>query len=172
MNVPGDVAAAEVVRRAHIGHEASVKSIGALYFIGGLLTGCGALILPFMLVHGPHATAGDGESAFMAILAVIFGVLSILLSTTCFGLYGLRPWARITATILAVIGLLGFPIGTLINAYFLWLLLSAKGSMVFSKEYKEIIALTPHVKYRTSWIVLGVLILLIVGVVVAILAAI
>ena len=40
----------------------------------------------------------------------------------------------------------------LIVGYILYLMLSEKGSVVFSPAYKEIIARTPHIKYRTSLI--------------------
>lgn len=62
---------------------------------------------------------------------------------------------------LACIGLLGIPVGTLINAYILWLLFSKKGKRVFSVDYQRIIAETPHIKFRTpifAWVVLAVLI--------------
>ena len=65
---------------------------------------------------------------------------------------------------LAGFGLLGFPIGTLINAYILYLFLSKKGRTIYSPEYQEVIAATPHVKYRTSivvWILLALVVVLI-----------
>ncbi|PAW69614.1 MAG: hypothetical protein B9S38_09450 [Verrucomicrobiia bacterium Tous-C4TDCM] len=65
----------------------------------------------------------------------------------------------------AGISLIGFPIGTLIGAYILYLLLGAKGKMVFSPEYQAVIAQTPHIRYRTSkvvWILLGLVLLIIV----------
>ena len=71
-----------------------------------------------------------------------------------FGLRNLKSWGRIPAALFAGIGLLAFPIGTLINGYILYLLLSAKGRMVFSAEYREIIQQTPEIKYRTSKILL------------------
>ena len=85
-----------------------------------------------------------------------FGI-GILQAVTAIGLRRLQPWARIVAAILSTFGLLGIPIGTLIGAYFLYLLLSKKGSVVFSEEYKQVIAETPHLKYRTSKIVLVLL---------------
>ena len=75
----------------------------------------------------------------------------------------LKSWGRIVGCILSGLGLLNFPVGTLINAYILYLFLSKKGRMVFSAEYKDIIAATPDVKYRTSilvWIFLGILVAL------------
>ena len=52
-----------------------------------------------------------------------------------------------------VIGMLiGGAIGAIIPAYIIWLMVSSKGAMVFSKEYREVIRLTPHVKYKMSFI--------------------
>lgn len=76
----------------------------------------------------------------------------------------LKSWARIPTAILSGIGLLGFPVGTLINGYILYLVFSRKGVTVFSDDYKRVIAETPHIKYRTSivvWIILGWLVALI-----------
>ena len=80
------------------------------------------------------------------------------------GVRGLRRWGRILGCILSALGLLGFPIGTLINAYILYLFLSKKGRTIFAPEYQDVIAATPDVKYRTSivvWIVLGLLVILV-----------
>jgi hypothetical protein len=66
--------------------------------------------------------------------------------------------------VLSEVGLLGFPIGTLINGYILYLLLSKKGRKVFSDEYRQIVSLTPHIKYRTSIVVcilLGLIVLMV-----------
>ena len=62
---------------------------------------------------------------------------------------------------LSAIGLIGFPVGTLINAYVLYLLLSKKGRTIFTPAYLDVIAATPHVKYRTSiivWIFLALIV--------------
>src|SRR4030095_8127226 len=86
------------------------------------------------------------------------------------GLRRLRRWARIPTGILSGIGLLGFPIGTIINGYILYLIFSQKGKVVFSDEYRAVIEQTPHIKYRTSivvWIVLGLLLLLIAAGIIA-----
>lgn len=81
------------------------------------------------------------------------------------GLRRLRPWTRTVATVLAAIGSLLFPVGTIINAYVLYLLLSTKGSMVFSERYQEIIVVTPHIRYKTSpviYVLLGLMTFVIV----------
>ena len=73
---------------------------------------------------------------------------------------------EIPATFLSVCALFAVQLGTLIGFYMLYLLLSKKGTMVFSPEYKEIIAQTPHMKYKTSpvvWIALGLIVAVIVS---------
>jgi hypothetical protein len=82
------------------------------------------------------------------------------------GLRRLKRWARIPVGILSGIGLIGFPLGTIINAYILYLVFGKKGVTVFSDEYRLVIEQTPHIKYKTSivvWIFLGLVLLLIVA---------
>lgn len=78
---------------------------------------------------------------------------------------------RTAAIVLSVLGLLAIPIGTIISAYFLYLLASKKGEFVFSEEYAQVRAATPEIKYRTSRIVWGFLIALILLIVLGIVAA-
>ena len=81
-----------------------------------------------------------------------------------YGVRALLPWGRIIGCILSAIGLIGFPIGTLINAYILYLFLSKKGRTIYSPEYQDVIAATPHIKYRTSilvWILLALVVALV-----------
>jgi len=155
------------IRRAHIKHEASIKSIGFLYGLSTIVL----TIIAFssmvtavnQIISGPADVAGWAR--FIG-PAIIFIPLAILLGVTAYGIRKLKQWARIVAIILSAIGLIGVPVGTIISAYILYLLLSKKGSMVFSPEYKAIIAATPDVKYKTSiivWIVLGLFLLLIVA---------
>lgn len=157
----------ESIRKYYISHEASVKSIGTLYilgaFFGGLVTVGYGVMFFFALTSGRPQ---DQALLPMAVIAgLVCGTLSVVQGVTAFGLWKLKPWARITATVLSVIGLLGFPLGTLISGYFLYLLQSEKGSVVFNPAYQDIIRQTPHVKYRTSivvWILLGILVLFLV----------
>ena len=108
------------------------------------------------------------------------------------GLRGLKPWARWTETALCrsrcsfvVLGSIGASltgdirrrslpslVGLLIVGYILYLLLSQKGSVVFSPAYKEIIARTPHIKYKTSLILKVVLVIFVSVIGLAILGAI
>jgi hypothetical protein len=139
---------AEAIRKAHIGHEASIKAVGILYYIGGT----------FVTIAGLASFAGSGEGMLIALLLVVVGAAHLLAG---WGVRALRQWGRVLGCVLSAIGLLGFPVGTLINAYVLYLYLSKKGRTIYSPEYKDVIAATPHVKYKTSllvWIFLALLV--------------
>lgn len=153
----------EAIRREHINHEASIKTLGALYLLGGLFMIPGGLFMIFE----PTKHAGSA----MGGLLLVLGLFQLTLGL---GVRKFRPWSRWAATILSTLGLLAFPVGTLINALVLGYLLSKKGATVFSPGYPSVIAATPHVKPKTSiavWIVLGVFILIIVLGLIGILAA-
>jgi hypothetical protein len=142
---------AEAIRRAHINHEASIKAVGFLYYLGGVL----------LLLGGVASLLGaaTGAAGAIALLLVVVGVGQLFAG---WGVRALRPWGRIVGCVLSAIGLLGFPVGTLISAYILYLLLSKKGRTIFASGYQDVIAATPHVKYRIS-IVVWILLTLIVG---------
>jgi len=144
----------ELVRKAHIAHEASVKSIGLLYWLGGVVIFIGGLVNLF---------DGHAKPVDMAIGAalLLLAVVQIWVGT---GLRKLNKTARIVTGVFSGIGLLGFPLGTVINGYILYLLFGKKGVVVFSDPYKEVIAATPLIKYKTSvvvWILLGLVALFI-----------
>ncbi len=150
---------AEAVRKAHIKHEASIRSVGTLYFLGAIFGTLGGL---FGLAGAPGAR-GD------IVAAVVMLVLGVAMFFVSSGVGRLRPWARTAGCALSGIGLIGFPIGTLINGYILYLFLSKKGRTIFSPEYQDVIAATPHIKYR-SWLVWIFLALVLIVVLVAVLA--
>jgi hypothetical protein len=157
---------AEEVRKKHINHEASVKSIGTLYYLGAILMIIAGICTAFS--HEEIAPAGR-----FFVVAFLIG-LSIFQIWVGRGLRKLKSWARIVTGIWSGIGLLGFPLGTLVNAYILYLILCKKGSTVFSSDYKQVIAATPHIKYKTHiliWIFLLILITFLLLGIVAILFA-
>jgi hypothetical protein len=152
----------EAIRQAHIKHEASVKSVGVLYFLGAA----------FLLLIGVVSMV-SGDLGRLA-MGALFCLLAAGQLVVGIGLRGLKSWARIPTGILSGIGLIGFPLGTLINGYILYLVFCQKGATVFSDDYKRVIAETPHIKYRTSivvWILLGLVVALIaVGLMVSLFA--
>jgi hypothetical protein len=148
---------AEAIRQEHIKHEASIRSISTLYFIGGFFLALAALTMIALPLFTERASFGVA-------LGVIYVVLAALSIAMARGIRRFEPWARTTAIVFACIGLLGFPLGTLLNGYILYLLLSEKGKRIFAPDYAEIVAATPHIKYKTSMIVWVLLALLLLGV--------
>ena len=134
---------AVLMREAHIKHEAALGSVGLLYYLFGML----------ILFSGAAGFAGvlkkQGSLAGPTILGmmIVMGVIALVIGR----MYRkLSPAVKVPGTIFAVIGLLGFPLGTLLNVYVLYLLYSEKGKVVLSADYQEIMAETPKIKYRTS----------------------
>ncbi len=167
---------AESIRRKYLSHEASVKSIALLYGIGavflipiGLATVVGGIAIA---IQDDGIAEGAVEGVVVTLAGVFYVCIGLFQAYTAYGLRRLSNGGRIGGIVLSVFGLIGFPIGTLISAYILYLLISAKGKVVFSEPYRQVIAQTPHIKYKTSivvWVFLGIL-LLIIGL--AVLAAI
>ncbi len=148
---------AEAIRREHIRHEASIRSIGILYYLGAV-----GLSLAVVGLNLAKQTRAAENVAAIGICAV-FGVLLLVAG---WGIRKLRPWARVTCIVLSFLGLFNFPSGTLIDGYILYLLFSKKGRRIFASDYPDIVAATPDVKYRTSmvtWIALGLVLVLIAG---------
>jgi len=152
---------AETIRREHIKHEASIRSIGVLYYLSS-----GVLLLAALgsVVGGSISGLSPELNVILGGVYLVFGVLMIFVGR---GIRTLRPWARGVSIGLSGLGLLGFPAGTLINGYILYLLLSKKGQRIFAPDYPDIVAATPEVKYRTSILVWVVLVLLVVVIAVA-----
>jgi len=158
------------VRKAYLGHEASIQGIGALYLLGAffmtLIGGVGSVVA----LVGMISSTMDGSAATFTV-CVFYLLLGGLQGWVGLGLRRLDRKVRAVAIGLSVIGLIGIPIGTIISAYFLYLLGGQKGKFVFSDEYARVRAATPEMKYRTSPWAWGMLILLIALVVVAIVFA-
>jgi len=84
---------------------AIVAILGGLVYVAGM-----AYLLPL---------------AFLALFWIVGGaliVIGILDIVIGWGLWSLRKWARTAAIVLAVVGLISFPIGTIISIIILWYL--------------------------------------------------
>ncbi|HRX81052.1 MAG TPA: hypothetical protein P5307_18415, partial [Pirellulaceae bacterium] len=109
---------AEAIRSQHLSHEASVKSIGILYLLSAVFLVPAGLL---MLASGRMLLVGLG--AFYSAFGILQGAAGI-------GLRKLQDRDRYVAVCVAVIGLIGIPLGTIISGYILYLLLSKKGIVV------------------------------------------
>ncbi|GAA5122349.1 hypothetical protein JIN84_09860 [Luteolibacter yonseiensis] len=161
---PSQDGEAELIRKEHLKTEASIKSIGILYYLGSI--GILVIALSMLMASGSGETDNTGVVGAAELTGVaLLGALAVFQFVTGMAVRKFKTWARIAVGILSGIGLLGFPVGTIINGYILYLIFSKKGQMVFSERYKEIIAATPHLRYKTPkvvWIVLGVIVAIVV----------
>ncbi len=153
---------AERIRREHLNTETNIRSLGFLYMLGGVV-GTIAMIGVLSAVAIP-ALFGNNRSVGLGELLILIPLLGLypLLLFTGFSLRKLKPWSRWVAVTFSALGLLGFPIGTLLSGFFLYTLLNSKGNTVFTPQYARIIEQTPHIKYKTSvlvWVLLGLALL-------------
>jgi hypothetical protein len=153
---------AELTRRDHLHTEVSIQAVGRLYLLG-----CVLILLAFVSIFiASMAEIRDGSISLISLLPAALWALGLCTAygAAGFGLRKFKPWARIVATIIAAIGLIGFPIGTIIGGYILYLMWNKKGRTIFTAAYLDVIAATPHIKYKTSiaiWIILGIILLLV-----------
>ncbi len=122
------------IRMEHMNAEASVRAIGGLQIFGAAI----------ILLVSVAMVAGGGVSGFEP---MILG-LSVLGFFIGRGLRNLQNWARITAAVLSLPGIMS-PITWII----LYSLLNRKAAFVCTPQYAAIRAATPDMKYRTSIIV-------------------
>ncbi len=187
-NLPPEFLEAEAIRRRYINHEASIKSIGSLSYLGAILCGILVVALAVPLFQGNLPQGGTG------VVLVLYIVISALNFAVGYGLTNLKTWGRWLAVVLNGLGVLSlifqtvalvglqngsaawgvgvataFPL--IIVLYILYLLLSSKGSYVFSPEYREIIRQTPHVKYKMGCLVKGFVGLLLAVIILAVVGA-
>lgn len=71
--------------------------------------------------------------AVVTVIVVLILVLSLPTFILGFGLYNLRPWARILGLVLAAIHLLNVPVGTIISVYAFWVLLNPQTEALFRR---------------------------------------
>jgi hypothetical protein len=107
-----------------------VTILAVLYFIQGILV----LIIPIMIsmclasmfsVPGVPEDAGDDVFAGMALCWIVFGIIALFYFIVGIGLLKGQNWARVVAIILAIIGLINIPLGTIISIIILIYLFKA-----------------------------------------------
>lgn len=157
-----ELALALQIREEHLRHETSLKAIGALFLLVGVLFG----IAGFQYLY--KASAGGRNLPLTAILPLL--VLMLLFFTTGIYVRLLSRWAWLPLGAILFLGLLLFPLGTLINGYVIYLFLCRKGRTVFSPSYQRVIELTPQLQYRTSPVLIAMVIMLAIVIVTGVIA--
>jgi hypothetical protein len=121
---------------------AHVKILAVLYIVFGVLGICVALFAGLALGVFASIIGASGEHnaplgmAVLGLTGITLALVLLILSVPgiiCgWGLLKFRPWARILGIILAAIGLIRFPIGTLFGIYALWVLFQKDTEQLFA----------------------------------------
>ena len=120
-----------------MGRPGVVTFIAVLDILGGLLFGASAAAMLFFSLRA----GGDEDMAFALVYGAIVGVFAVAALVAGIGLFLMRPFGRVVQIVLSCIGLLGFPLGTIINGLILYYLLTPGVRVLFSGKAAE--ELTP-----------------------------
>ncbi|MGJ5813505.1 hypothetical protein [Paludibaculum fermentans] len=110
--------------------------LGGIGVLAAVFTFAGASFLHILLANVvDEAAAVPVELIQLASTIVI--TLILVMSLPClvlgFGLYYVRPWARILGLVLAAVNLLHFPLGTGVSLYGFWVLLKPETEAMFKQ---------------------------------------
>ncbi len=95
--------------------------VAGLFLLGTLVLMIPTLILAVVgLMEASGAFIGMAAVGLMALASMALCLLHLVIG---YGLWMVRPWARIGAIALGIVGLLFMPIGTIAGAFILWYLL-------------------------------------------------
>jgi hypothetical protein len=113
-----------------------VTIVGAIHIGFGILGLIGALALFFALNFARGFVGGDEIPTmvlgFLALsLPLLVGFMSTLGLVGGIGLLSFQPWARYLIIVVAALGCLNIPIGTLKGVYSLWVLLQDETIKLF-----------------------------------------
>lgn len=114
-----------------------VTVVGAIHIGFGIIGLIGALVV-FFVLHFARGFVGDDEVAntvlrFLALsIPLLVGFMSTLGLVGGIGLLGHKTWARYLVIVVAALGCLNIPIGTLKGVYSLWVLLQDETIKLFT----------------------------------------
>lgn len=153
---PLPVADAEAIRREHAYTESTIKTLGILYYLAGSLVTLGGLLQLPGLLSGLSSNPDPFKDVMLCATITVFGVVVFAVGREA---RKFSSSARTAILFLSVLGLFAVPIGTLISIYIICMVAGKKGSMVFSPEYRAIMATTTRQKVKTSPAVWAILII-------------
>ena len=106
--------------------------VAALFVIGA----CFMIVVPIIVGLVPDA---DAAAAWPIVAIVSVVIIVVLLAFAAafgaigWGLWTLKPWARLGAMVTAGLSLVAVPVGTLIGALILWYLLQPEARAAFGQ---------------------------------------
>lgn len=115
-----------------------VSVLGWLYLFGNAFFLLIAAIVFFLLPTLGAVSHNADATVLLSVLGTTFGTLMLVLAVpgllAGYGLLKHKPWARTLALILAVLGLVNFPFGTVIGVYSLMVLSQNAAIDYFAQE--------------------------------------
>jgi hypothetical protein len=112
-----------------------VNILGWTYIILGIFGIMLAIVLGLFLAGIGMLTGDQVANNILLVIAVIVGGISALLSVpgvvAGIGLLAFKPWARVLTIILGILNLPGFPVGTVLGVYTLYVMLDDETSTLF-----------------------------------------
>ncbi len=127
------------LRAGHLRHETSLRMFGLLYYIASGLLGVTAIAC--VVIKGSMVAGRFG--AMLAMVAAGHGLAG-------FHLRRFDARGRYSATLMAVLGLVALPVGTVLSAYVLYLIHSTQGRTILSPDYRAVIQATPEIRGRVT----------------------
>jgi hypothetical protein len=107
------------------------------YLSGAFFLAVTAICAFFVIAFGIGSIADDIgmliPAGVFGIITLAFMAISLLNLIVGYGLWIMKPWARIGAIALAIVGLLFMPIGTIAGAFVLWYLIKPDVALLFEK---------------------------------------
>ena len=120
-----------------------VKVIAAIFLLIGVLWAVITLLGPAILAMfaGMVSTSGEPDAAvgatvlgFAGIAVTLFaGTLAAAFLATAWGLFKLKPWARIVGIVMAALCLTSLPFGTIFGVYALIILFKKDTEALFTR---------------------------------------
>ena len=119
--------------------EAHVRAVGLLNILIGVV---GLLLaVTFFLLFNGVSYFGEGNSVenfALAAVMIVMGVLGLPMIFVGIVLLQFRPWARMAGVILGIFTFLHFPLGTILAAYELTILLSTDADHLFNPRFNSL----------------------------------
>jgi hypothetical protein len=120
-----------------------VTVVGAIQ-IGFSILGLIAALVVFFALNFAKGMVGDSDVPVRVIgflslsLPLLIGSLSTLGLVGGIGLFSYKNWARIIVIVVAAMGLISIPIGTLKGVYFIWVLMQDDTIKLFKQQQQSL----------------------------------
>lgn len=140
-------------------HERNVRALSLWFWMLGIGSAVAAVSA---LTKVDRGLANGASLGFLQIVLLLIIPWSALFLVGAWHLPRFTKTGQVLGAVGSALGMVSFPLGTLIGVFALWVLLGKRGQAVFTQEYRAAIAATPQLKYGLSIgtkVALGLLVL-------------